>query len=218
MPGPGPLIRSLTEAELAVYDVGRLRPGSDYSASFPDQQPIDGARIPRLADVLALPGAPRLTVELKTFPDHPEWTADPVTMATATLAVLDGAGATARAMLESFDWRCLHFLRRARPDVRLGWLTRASLGPATRLWWDGCEPADYGGSVPRAVAAQGGTTWLPEWCDLTRDQVEEAHDLGMRVVAWTVNQVADAGRLASWGVDGLISDRPDLVAGLGPPT
>jgi len=43
---PGPLIRSLRLAELAAYDVGRIRPGSAYASQFPDQTAYDGARIP----------------------------------------------------------------------------------------------------------------------------------------------------------------------------
>ena len=38
----GPPIRSLTFAEVQQYDVGRLKPGTDYAKSFPEQQPVDG--------------------------------------------------------------------------------------------------------------------------------------------------------------------------------
>jgi len=212
--GPGPLLRSLRYEQVTDYDVGRIRPGSAYAALFPEQRAIDGARIPRLRDVLRLAGEPRLTIELKTFPDHPDWTADPVAMANGTIAILDEAGATPRTMLESFDWRCLHHLQATRPDIPLGWLTRASLGGATSLWWNGSDPADHAGSVPRAVAAQRATTWLPDHHDLTRADVEAAHQLGMQVIAWTVNEPSDMRRLVAWGIDGVISDRPDLMATL----
>ena len=39
----------------------------------------------------------------------------------------------------------------------------------------------------------------------------EAHELGLRVVPWTVNRQEDMRRLIRWGVDGLITDRPDLA-------
>jgi len=45
----GPAIRSLRAADLAQYDVGRIRPGTAYAALYPDQAPRDGARIPTLA-------------------------------------------------------------------------------------------------------------------------------------------------------------------------
>src|SRR3990170_8794330 len=49
---PAPAIHSLTFAELQRYDVGRIRPGSEYFAKFKDQKPIDGTRIPKLDQLL----------------------------------------------------------------------------------------------------------------------------------------------------------------------
>jgi glycerophosphoryl diester phosphodiesterase len=65
--------------------------------------------------------------------------------------------------------------------------------------------------VARAVAAEGGPTWGPDHADLTEETVAEAHGLGLRVVPWTVNRPEDMRRLIRWGVDGLITDRPDLA-------
>jgi glycerophosphoryl diester phosphodiesterase len=44
--------------------------------------------------------------------------------------------------------------------------------------------------------------------------VQYAHDAGLGVQVWTVDSEADARRLAGWGVDGLITDRPDLLVPL----
>jgi glycerophosphoryl diester phosphodiesterase len=96
-----------------------------------------------------------------------------------------------------------------RPDIDVAWLTSAALLAGARIWWDGPLPADFGGSVARAVAAEGGRTWGPEHDDLTEETLAEAHALGLRVVPWTVNRPADMRRLIRWGVDGLITDRPD---------
>jgi glycerophosphoryl diester phosphodiesterase len=41
--------------------------------------------------------------------------------------------------------------------------------------------------------------------------LKEAHGLGLRVIPWTVNEPADMRRLIDDGVNGLISDRPDLL-------
>jgi glycerophosphoryl diester phosphodiesterase len=80
------------------------------------------------------------------------------------------------------------------------------------LWWDGPTPGDFGGSVPRVVAAEAaGACWAPGYRDLTQAQVQEAHALGLRVVPWTVNGPADMARFIAWGVDGLCTDRPDLA-------
>jgi glycerophosphoryl diester phosphodiesterase len=113
--------------------------------------------------------------------------------------------------VQSFDWRGPRHLRRSRPDIRLAWLTRSVILPDARAWWDGPHPSDYAGSVPRAVAAEGGPVWAPLYLDLTQETLAEAQALGLSVVPWTVNRPEDMRRLLRWGVDGLISDRPDLA-------
>src|SRR5262245_43164428 len=50
----GPALRELMLEELLRYDVGRLKPGTPYAATFSQQRAIDGTRIPALADVFAL--------------------------------------------------------------------------------------------------------------------------------------------------------------------
>lgn len=211
--GPGPLLRYLTRSELATYDVGRIRPGTLYAYRFPDQQPCDGARIPDLAAVLRIDPAARFTIELKSHPRFPGRTVPPTVLADAVLQEVDAIGAAARVIVESFDWRGPRHVHRVRPDIKLAWLTRAETVRDARLWWGGPHPADFGGSVPRAVAAEGGSVWAPEHLNLSADLVAEAHELGLAVLPWTVNEVADMARLIDWGVDGLISDRPDLFPG-----
>jgi len=203
---PGALIRTLPYAALRVLDVGRIRPGTPYAAAFPEQTPCDGARIPSLAEVLRLTPEVRLTVEIKTFARHPGWTATPAEMAEAVLLALDAAEATGRVVVQSFDWRVLRYLRSARAGLALAWLT---------------SRASPGGSLPRAVAAEGGRTWAAEHEQLSAARIAEAHELGLRVLAWTVNLPARMRQLLAWGVDGLITDRPDLartvLAGTGLP-
>jgi glycerophosphoryl diester phosphodiesterase len=202
----GPTIRSMTYAALRGYDVGRIRPWSRTSFQFPEQTPLDGARIPMLADVLAaLPGA-RFTIEVKTDPTHPDRTAPAHVLADATLAVIDQAGAAARVIVEAFDWRVQRHIRRTRPDIRLAWLTRAETVRNAAVWWD--RPAS-GQSVPATVAAEGGGVWAPDHTGLTEPLIQEAHALGLFVLPWTVNRQEDMRRLIGWGVDGMISDRPD---------
>ena len=51
---PGPAINSLTLAELKRYDVGRIKPGTKYAQQFAGQTPVDGQRIPTLAELFDL--------------------------------------------------------------------------------------------------------------------------------------------------------------------
>jgi glycerophosphoryl diester phosphodiesterase len=204
----GPPLWSLTYAELSRYDVGRLCPGTRTEALFPDQRPHDGARIPTLASVLAALPDTRFTIEVKTDPARPKWTAPAHDLADATLAVIERVGAVDRVTVEAFDWRVQRHIRAARSDIRLAWLTRPETILDAALWWDGIVP---GNSVPAAVAAEGGPIWAPDYISLTEALVREAHALGLMVLPWTVNQPGDMRRLIDWGIDGLISDRPDLA-------
>ncbi len=211
---PSLLLRQLRMADLARFDVGRLRPGSPTALRFPDQSPRDGARVPLLEAVLALDS--RFLIELKSFPDRPHTTAAPADMADAIAAAVDRTGAAGRSRIESFDWRGPRHLRRTRPELALAWLTSAETERDARLWWEGPTPQDFAGSVPRAVAAEGGEgdVWAPEHTTLTRERLAEAHGLGLRVFTWTVNEPADMARLTAWGVDAIISDRPDRALAL----
>lgn len=214
LPAPGPFIRSLRVAALADYDVGRIRPNSAYARLHPDQTPHDGARIPRLREVFNLDPLVTFNVELKSFPDQPGVAIDGATMADLVVAEADAAGVAHRLIVQSFDWRGPRRLHNTRPEIRLAWLTRSAILPQARTWWDGPHPDDFGGSVPRAVAAEGGPTWAPDYLDLSEAVIAEAHALGLRVVPWTINQVQDMRRLLHWGVDGLITDRPELARGV----
>lgn len=204
--GRPPLLRDLPYAELAAYDVGRARPGSVEALRFRACAALDGARVPTLKAVLRLAPPPRLTIELKLFPDRPGWTVPPEEMVDRVLAAVDLAGAAGRVTLQSFDWRAVRYLGRIRPEIARAYLTAQATEAARALWW-GTRASSL--PVPRAVAAEGGGTWSPAHARLTRDEVREAQALGLRVVPWTVNRAADMRRLIGWGVDGLITDRPD---------
>jgi glycerophosphoryl diester phosphodiesterase len=205
---PGRLIHRMSFADLQGYDVGRLCPGSPTASLFPDQKPSDRARIPTLDSVLRALPAVRFTVEVKTQPSRLADTASPEELTDATLKIIDAAGARDRVTIESFDWRVPRYVRRIRPDLRRAWLTAPDTGNAE--WW-GVEPL---ASAPANVAREGGPIWAPLHTSLTERDVRMAHDLGLRVLPWTVNVPEDMRRLIGWGVDGLISDRPDLALAL----
>jgi glycerophosphoryl diester phosphodiesterase len=78
-------------------------------------------------------------------------------------------------------------------------------------WTAGFNPADHGGSIPRAIKAAGGAIWSPWFGDVDAALVAESHGLGLKVVVWTVNKPDDIARMIDLGVDGVISDRPDLL-------
>lgn len=220
-------IHTLNYAELQRYDVGRLRPGSDYAAQFPEQQPVDGQRIPRLADVYALVEKSgnrevRLNVETKIEPLQPELTAAPEAFVRALVEVVRESRMETRTTIQSFDWRTLALVRQLAPEIVTVALTdqqpdedTMEIGkPGASPWLGGLDVDDYEGSVPKAVKAIGAKVWSPHALDLDERLVAEAHALGLAVVPWTVNDPKDMERILAVGVDGLISDRPDLLRSL----
>ena len=65
--------------------------------------------------------------------------------------------------------------------------------------------------MARAVHAAGGRIWAPNQTYLTPALRAEAQALGISVIPWTVNEPAMMNKLLDMNVDGIISDRPDLV-------
>jgi glycerophosphoryl diester phosphodiesterase len=220
----GPSLRTLTYAQLQQYDVGRLRPGSGYAAAFPEQQAVDGERIPRLADVFAMVQKSgnrkvRFNVETKIDPTQPGQTATPEEFAIALIEVIRDAGMTARTTIQSFDWRTLVLVRKLAPEIAVVALTdqqpdedTMEVGkPGASIWLGGFDVDDHGGSVPRMVQALGARVWSPHAMDLSPALVAEAHALGLAVIPWTVNDPKDMERAIALGIDGLITDYPDRL-------
>jgi len=220
---PGPMIHALTYAELERYDVGRLNPATGYARKFPQQVPADGARIPRLADLFALVKKAgnetvRFNIETKISPEAPSETLPAEPFARALIAAIRAGGMEKRSMIQSFDWRTLKLVQAEAPQIptvylsaQQHWLDNIRAGqPTGSPWTAGLRFADYG-SVPKMVKAAGGTIWSPYFGDLDAAKLAEAHALGLKVIPWTVNQPAQIDSMLALGVDGLISDRPDLV-------
>lgn len=200
--GPrGPRIRDLTLAQLRAYDVGRLQPDTPYARTFALQQPADGARIPTLAEVVALvrerrADHVRFNIETKISPKAPEDTVSVEAMVDALLQAVRDLGIRDRTSIQSFDWRSLARVQERDPGLPTVYLT--SRVPAIE-------------EVPQAVRNAGGRTWSPRHDTLTPTLLREARALGLAVVPWTVNEVGDMERMLDWGVDGLITDYPDRL-------
>lgn len=222
--GQGPAIRSLTLAELQRYDIGRLKPGSAYATSLPEQRPVDGARIPALTELFDLVrrlGAThvRFNIETKITPTSGTETPDPEAFAAAFAKAVREAGLAARVSIQSFDWRTLMAMRSIAPEIERVCLTVEALSfdsirrgePGPSPWLAGLDVDDVGGSVPRLVAAAGCATWSPLYRNARPDDVAAAKALGLKVIPWTVNERADMERLIALGVDGIITDYPDRL-------
>ena len=151
--------------------------------------------VPRLADVLRrYPGIP-LIIELKV--NEPE-------LAHRTIDALRAADAIDRAALGSFGTRVLRAARAYEPSIRTGSSREETRLALYRSWvrWPVRRPAYQEYQVPELA----GTTRV-----VSPRFVKYAHDAGLSVKVWTVNDEADMRRLLGWGVDAIISDRPDIA-------
>jgi glycerophosphoryl diester phosphodiesterase len=214
----GPLIRSLKLAELQRFDVGRLNPRHDYGKAYAGQQPRDGERIPTLKALFdrvreLAADEVQFDIETKIFPNRPGETLPPEDFVRSLLTVIRDAGMTRRVMVQSFDWRTLRLIQSIEPGIRTVYLTvqgRNSNNVADPSWTGGLLLRDHP-SVAHMIKAGGGHVWSPNFDNVDAAAVKAAQQLGLQVIPWTVNAVADMQRLIDWGVDGIIIDYPDRL-------
>ena len=220
---PTRAVRELTLDDLAHYDVGRIKPGSEYSYRYPDQKRMDGVRMPTLSQVFQLARSAgnrevRFNIEIKTSPEKPADALAPDAFAKALLAAIERDGMSSRVIIQSFDWRALKAVQALAPKIptsflsaQQGFLDNIGAGKAEGSAWTAGIQFKDAGSIPKMVKAAGGAIWSPYAPELSAYLVKEAHALGLKVIPWTVNKTDDMARLIDWGVDGLITDRPDFL-------
>jgi glycerophosphoryl diester phosphodiesterase len=159
---------------------------------------LQPAGVPTLASVLRRYRDARVIVEMKV---------NTAEFARAVVEVVRGAGAVDRVCLGSFGWRVLHAARQFEPAIATS-ASRVEVRWALYRSW--CRwPVKS-----RVYAAYQ----VPEFAGATRVVsprfIRHAHEAGLGVQVWTVDSEQDARRLLEWGVDGLITDRPDRIVPL----
>ncbi|WP_129657241.1 glycerophosphodiester phosphodiesterase family protein [Rothia halotolerans] len=167
--------------------------GSWFSADFA------GERVPLLSDLTGLMARTGLSANLELKLSHPtaervERYLEAVAGEVEELAAAprdDGEGAG--VVVSSFDHGLLAAFRERSERTRLAPLFR---------------PGEFAAGWRRAVQDIGASRVHPHHGDLGPRTVEELHDAGLDVAAWTVNDPARARQLADWGVEGVCTDGP----------
>jgi glycerophosphoryl diester phosphodiesterase len=136
-----------------------------------------------------------IIIEMKV--DRPE-------MGQALAAEVLAASAVDRVCAAADGSRAIHAAREALPSMARSacrWDVRLALYRSWAHW--PVRTTHYGGyQVPETA----GTIRV-----VSPTFVRHAHEAGLEVQVWTVDDAADMERLLGWGVDGLISNRPDLA-------
>jgi glycerophosphoryl diester phosphodiesterase len=183
---------------LAHFTAEQLwRADAGYRFGHPDAAPFRGLGhgIPRLEWVLSRYDDARVIIELK------DNTAD---LAQAVAAAVRTADAIDRVCVGSFGLRALRAVRAlepalatsaARDEVRWALYRAKVRWPLKNARYQGYQVCEIFGTT-RVVS--------PRF-------IEMSHRAGLPVQVWTVNEPEEAHRLLDWGVDALITDRPDLM-------
>jgi glycerophosphoryl diester phosphodiesterase len=183
-------IGSFTVDELARADAG-YRFERDGTWPFRGQ----GIAVPTLASILRRYRDVRIVIEMKV---------NSIEMARATVDAVRATSAVDRVCLGSFGSRVLRATRAldpaiatsaARGEVRWALYRSRWSWPVSRVKYAGYQVPEVSGNT----------------CVVTPRFVAHAHSAGLGVQVWTVDTEPDARRLLEWGVDGLITDRPDVI-------
>lgn len=188
----GRRLRDLSFAELRSLDCGALA-----NPKFIEQRTVPGERLPRLEEVLALASqypSLRFNIEVKTFADDRSLTASPQRFASALAQTLPN-NLLPRVIVQSFDAEALRAVRRQL-------VRRVALSALV----------DEDGDVSAMLRDTGAGILSPHHELLhSREDIARYQHQGLRVIPWTVNEPQRMRQLIDWGVDGIISDRPDLL-------
>ncbi|MBL8727003.1 MAG: hypothetical protein JNM25_01140 [Planctomycetes bacterium] len=177
--GPGALIAETTWHEVRALDAGSWRGPSHC-----------GARVPSLADVLALMAPSCIAMVEHKAGD-----------AAAYVAELRRAGAEQRAVLQSFDWQFVATVHQLAPDIAV-----ALLGPTAA-----CQRLDA--AVDEAVRCGAG---MLHWhaTGLCIDEVTSCQDAGLLVCTYTTDDDLGICGGAALGLDAMCTNVPARMLGL----
>ncbi len=145
-------------------------------------------------------------IETKRRPNRPKAINDgfdgknPAAFELEILRIVTQFGLEERVIIQSFDHRSLWAIRSVNDSIRLAALTSGGVP----------NPLEY--------AELGANIWSSNYKDLSPALVNKAHSAGLLVIPWTVNDAEVMQELIEIGVDGIISDRPDVLLMLGEAT
>ncbi|MGW1345174.1 glycerophosphodiester phosphodiesterase family protein [Kribbella sp. NPDC002412] len=228
-PYVGKFIKTLT-----LKQVKQLDCGSQTLPNYPGQQPDPGAQMPELRDIFALVHrfhayGVKLNIETKVEAGAPSETAPREQFVQVVAQEVRTARIARQVTIQSFDWGALMRMRQVAPELPLVALTNYDFlqvgQPGKSPWLGGIDIDDFGGDLVKATKSFGAAAISPvhgfpqdgKITDptyrpyVTEEMVKSAHDAGLKVVPWTVDDPATMQSLIDKGVDGIITDYPDRL-------
>jgi len=189
----------MTYDEICTFDCGKR-----WNKTFPKQKPKAQVK-PLLesifSDVVEYSAEQKIpdvmfNIEIKS---KPEWdgfmTPEPKQFAQLVYNVIVKAGMQKRVTIQSFDPRALKAMREIDPSIPLVYLVENDREYKAKLAELDFKPAVYS----------------PNYKLLDKAIVADLHAMGMKVIPWTVNDSIQMMKTIETGVDGIISDDPELL-------
>ena len=187
-------------ADIIKYDVG-IKP----HPRFPDQQKIKVVK-PLLSDLFkavkeymmtAKRPFPLYNIETKCLPEtdnkfHPA----PAEFVELLMKVIKENQMEDFVIIQSFDFRTLQYLHKNYPNIKTAMLIEADNKSSFRK-----QMKDIGFTP---------TIYSPEFALVIPELIKDCHDLNMKIIPWTVNDKKKIEELKKMGVDGIITDYPNL--------
>ena len=191
-------IYQMTYDEIKKFDVG-----SKAHDGFPDQKKMK-VSIPLLEDVIdsvqdfiKTHDRQQVFYNIETKSSEAKdnvLNAAPEEFVKLLMDVVEKKGVTPYVIVQSFDVRTLQILNEKYPHVRTSYLLGTSKIE---------EDLEVLGFVP--------DIYSPNFKSITKEDVEKCHSRGIKVVVWTPNTKEEIDELKAMGVDGIITDYPELL-------
>lgn len=183
------------------YDVG-MKP----HPRFPQQQKMKAIK-PLLSDLidsieayLTKKNLPKVkyNIEIKSLPAgdnkfHPV----PADFAELLMSILREKKVEDRVIIQSFDFRALKYVHEKYPSIKTSMLIEDS------------DENDFVGQL--AKLGYTPEYYSPNQTLVDEKLVKQCHDKGMKMLPWTVNDAKQLKKLKKMGVDGVITDFPDVI-------
>lgn len=185
--------------EMTLAEVKRLDAGYRFTPDGGKTYPYrgEGVRIPTMEEVYREFADVPINVEIKGKRPGIE---------KALWHIIEGAGAEERTLVVSEDSGTIRRFREAS-DRRVA---TASSSVELILFWLMGRLRLSGLSKPSYQALQGPETYKGLRI-VTSELIRRAHERGLRVDVWTIDHEPDMRRLLGFGVDGIMTDRPDIL-------
>lgn len=196
-------IYQMSYDELKRFDVG-----SKINKNFPDQRKMK-VSIPLLEDVIdSVQHYIETHKRQQVFYNIETKSAEagdnlvnptPEVFVKLLMNIVEKKGITSYVIVQSADVRTLQVLNEKYPHIRTSYLVGSRRKDFTVE-----EDLDVLGFVP--------DIYSPYFKYITKEDVEKCHERGMRVVVWTINTKKEIDELKAFGVDGIITDYPELLS------